>query len=181
MPGSERRHPPVPSWAAALDVEQQVEQAAALKAFRYEADLHNAAAEPRAWVFHISVERYPGPHRTPQVAPNRERPRVPRGQPSTSVSERLAARQRVLDTLAHRLEAGREVGLDALVVAARLQQLVDDVERGHHGDAVEADHLPAVADLPHLAVEVLRGVDEGRPFLGRAGDVVFLLDRKSVV
>ena len=66
----ERRHPPVPSWAAALDTEQQVEQAAAFKAFRYEADLHNATAEPGSWVFHIRVERYPGPHRTPQVAPN---------------------------------------------------------------------------------------------------------------
>ena len=46
----------MPLQTAALEPEQQVEQAAAFKAFRYEADLHNAAAEPRSWVFHIRVE-----------------------------------------------------------------------------------------------------------------------------
>src|SRR5687767_9199630 len=79
----ERRHPPVPFWTAALDTEQQVEQAATLKAFRNEADMHNAAAEPGSWVFHIRVERYPGPHRTPQVTPNHRGPRYPR-EPSSN-------------------------------------------------------------------------------------------------
>src|SRR5688572_12670905 len=77
----ERRHPHVPCRVVALEPEQQVEQAVALKAFRNEADLHNTAAKPGPWVFHIRVERFPDPNRTPQVAPNHRGPRYRREPP----------------------------------------------------------------------------------------------------
>src|ERR671910_3266359 len=89
---------------------------------------------------------------------------------------RQAARERRFDAFAHGLDADREIRLDAFVAPARLQQLIDDVERGHDRDAVEADDLAAVPDLAHLAVQVFRGVEQRRALLGRAGDVILLFE-----
>jgi hypothetical protein len=41
-----------------------------------------------------------------------------------------------------------------------VQQVVGDVQRGHHGDAVGADDFAAAADLAHLAVQVAGGADQ---------------------
>jgi hypothetical protein len=39
------------------------------------------------------------------------------------------------------------------VQSLRAQHVVRDVERGHHRDAIEAHHLPSLADRLHLAIE----------------------------
>ena len=96
----------MPLQTAALEPEQQVEQAAAFKAFRYEADLHNAAAEPRSWVFHIRVESTQAhiEHRR-----RRQIVAVAPGAPAVKSGIQLSARQRRFDAFTQGLQPHSEV------------------------------------------------------------------------
>ncbi len=81
--------------------------------------MHNVAAEPGPWVFHIRVERYPGPHRTPQAAPNLSAPR-----PGCAIIlqfQLLTTRQRRFHSLAHQPEAIGDTGLERFVPALGAQ------------------------------------------------------------
>src|SRR6185503_4323442 len=77
--------------------------------------------------------------------------------------------------LAHRANPQAHDVFQLFVLPLGLEQLVRDIERGHHGYAVEPDDLAAVADLAHLQIEELRRREQCRLFLERAGDVVLFL------
>ena len=62
-----------------------------------------------------------------------------------------------------------------LFTAAHLHQLVGHVQRRDHRDAVGTDDLAGVADLAHLAIEVLGGIQQVGALLGGTGDVILLL------
>src|SRR5690606_38331200 len=66
--------------------------------------------------------------------------------------------------------------LELLSLRLSSQQIVREIQGRHHGDAVEADHFAAVANLTHLAVQELGRGEQCRLVLGRAGDMVFLLE-----
>ena len=65
--------------------------------------------------------------------------------------------------------------LQFFVLALGLDQLGSEVQGRHHGDTVEPDDFAAVANLAHLRVQKLRRSDQGRPFRGRTGNLIFLL------
>src|SRR5688572_12240572 len=62
---------------------------------------------------------------------------------------------------------------DVKAADLRREQLVRDVERGHDRDALEPDHLAVVADLAHLLVEVVDGVEQPLLLALRARDAKF--------
>src|SRR5688572_6113208 len=76
---------------------------------------------------------------------------------------------------AHRADAQANDVLELLVLSLCSQQLVRNVQCGHHGHAVEPNDLAAVADLAHLDVEELGRREQRSLFLDRAGDVVLFL------
>src|SRR5690349_12742671 len=108
-------------------------------------------------------------------SPTFAQPRQPFPGTALSQIELSRALERTFDALAHLLHASRD-GVHFAFVLAQPQQLVGHVERGHHGDAVRADHLPGVADLAHLLVEVLGGVEKIGALILGTGNEVFLLE-----
>src|ERR1700749_505111 len=65
-----------------------------------------------------------------------------------------------------------------IVVAAllELQELMRDIERGQHGDAIHALRARRVADFTHLRIEITRSGDKSRFFLRRAADEEFAFE-----
>src|SRR5687767_7063939 len=95
---------------------------------------------------------------------------------SESQLELLSSTERTLDALAQLPDLLADVGVRRVAAAAHLQQLVRQVQRGHHRDAVQADDAAGIADLAHLAVQELGGVEQLGALLGQAGDLVFLFE-----
>src|ERR1700722_2901857 len=62
------------------------------------------------------------------------------------------------------------------VTIAESNQFIRHIEGGDHRDTVESHDLAAVADLPHLGIEKLGGIQEVGTLLDRAGDVILLLE-----
>src|SRR5262245_58809894 len=77
--------------------------------------------------------------------------------------------------LAHRANPQADDVLQLFVLTLRLEQLIRNIQRGHHGHAVEPDDLAAIADLAHLEVEQLGRREQRSLFLDRASDVVLFL------
>src|SRR6185436_9515759 len=90
--------------------------------------------------------------------------------------ELLTSAERALDALAQLTDLLADVGIHGIAAAAQLEQLMREVQRGHHSDAVQADDVPTVADLAHLDVQVLGGIEQLGALFGEAGDLVFLLE-----
>lgn len=78
-----------------------------------------------------------------------------------------------IEQFAHAL-AGRAAFLVQALLA--VQQVVGDVEGGHHGNPVGADDFAAGADLAHLAVQVTGGAFQVGALVVRAIDAVFLVE-----
>src|SRR6185437_568666 len=89
--------------------------------------------------------------------------------------ELLAFFQGPLHALAHGAHAVADAAVELGLAVLALEQLVRQVERGHHRDAVQAHHLAALADLAHAHVEELGGIEQRGTLLVRAGDHVLLL------
>ena len=64
--------------------------------------------------------------------------------------------------------------------AALAQQIVRDVERRHHGDALGARDLAGVADLAHPAIEERDGVEELGALGLLAGNLVIAAEQRDV-
>src|SRR5690349_17627772 len=94
---------------------------------------------------------------------------------SASQLELLALSQCALDALAQRTHALTHAVVDPRFTVLALEVFVREVERGHHGDTVDANHPPAVAYLAHACVEELGRIEQGRTVIVRAGDDIFLL------
>src|SRR4029077_11637065 len=88
--------------------------------------------------------------------------------------ELLALFQRAFDALAQHPHAVSHTAIELGLAVASLEELVREVQRRHHGDAIVPEHLAAVADLAHAAIEEFSGIEERRAFLVRTGDHVFL-------
>src|SRR5512138_926033 len=79
-----------------------------------------------------------------------------------------------LDPLAELPHLVADVRIDDFAATAHLQQLVRDVQGRHHCDAIQADDIAVIANLTHLAVQVLRRVQELRALLRETCDLIFL-------
>src|SRR5678816_3747811 len=90
--------------------------------------------------------------------------------------ELLTSAERALDALAQLANLLTDVCIHCIAATAQLEQLVREVQRGHHRDAVQADDVSTVADLAHLHVQVLGGIEQLGALFGEAGDLVFLLE-----
>ena len=75
------------------------------------------------------------------------------------------ALESAVDALTQRSDARAGLGLAAAIFGLRLEQLVGEVEGGHHGDSIEADDFSGVANLAHLAVEELSGIEQCGAFV----------------
>src|SRR6185295_20393883 len=84
--------------------------------------------------------------------------------------------QRTFDAFTHLLDASRHRTLQFRILLAQAQQLIGHVQGRHDGDAIRADDFSSVADLAHLLVEVLGGVEQIGAFIGGAGNEIFLLE-----
>ena len=87
-----------------------------------------------------------------------------------------ANRLRIVDAIVEPLQLVGARFVDGRRFAPLFQQLIADVQRHHHGDALEADHLAAVAHLAHLLVEVARRFEQIGRLLRRAGDLILLVE-----
>src|SRR5215475_13713662 len=93
---------------------------------------------------------------------------------SVSQLELLALLQSPLDALAQRADAVAYATVELVLALLALEVLVRQAERRHHGDAIHSDHLAGVADLAHATVEELRGIEQRRALIVRAGNHVLL-------
>lgn len=73
--------------------------------------------------------------------------------------ELTAALERAVDAFAQRSNPRTRIGFAAAVFGLRLEQFVGEIERSHHGDAIESDDFSGVANLAHLAVEEFCGIE----------------------
>src|SRR5207237_3320456 len=68
-----------------------------------------------------------------------------------------------------------DAAVDARLAVPDPQELVGQIDGRHHRDAIEANHLAAVADLAHAAVEEFGRIEERRALVVRTGDHVLPL------
>src|SRR4029077_17276930 len=88
--------------------------------------------------------------------------------------ELLALFQCAFDALAQRPHAVSHTAVELGLAVASLGDHGAEVMRRHYGDAIVTEHLAAVADLAHAAIEEFSGIEQRRAFLVRTGDHVFL-------
>src|SRR3569832_1086401 len=84
--------------------------------------------------------------------------------------------ERGVDLVLQGTDAAAEVVAVKFVLAARLEQLVGDGERGDHRDAVGAHDLAAVAVLFFFLAKIAGGGHQGLAFVGGAGDEIFFFE-----
>src|SRR3569833_811310 len=84
--------------------------------------------------------------------------------------------ERGVDLVLQGTDAAAEVVAVKFVLAARLEQLVGDVERGEHRDTISAHHLAAVADLFHLLAKIAGSSQQSHANDSKAGDEIFFFE-----
>lgn len=73
-----------------------------------------------------------------------------------------------------------DTGIDGIVVPFTGEELMGDVQRCHHRDAIHAEYLSALTDVTHLLVQKARGCLERILLAGRAVHLIFPIEDADV-
>src|SRR5690606_5924316 len=84
----------------------------------------------------------------------------------------LVARQRLIQALVQFVDLLLLLTGQLLLLALADEHLVADVQGRHHGNALQAYHLPAVADVPHGGIQMTGSLLQVVAFFRGTGDLI---------
>src|SRR5690606_8614408 len=119
---------------------------------------------------------------TTNQSTNGRRPKFERGgvevavpSPARSQIDLSPAAERVFDALAQLPDLLADARALELAASTQLEQLMRDIERGDHCNAVETDDGPVIADLAHARIQILGRIEQLGTLFRQACDLIFLL------